>query len=1008
LREGIAGSLFAPDAEPVKAMQLVVPKKIIPVSGQPGVYTFDFGQNLAGWGRLNVTGPAGTTVRMVYGEKTNSDGSVDQSNINYLVSLQQYFQTESYTLKGGGAETWEPSFTYHGFRYAQVTGLPDAPTTNTLVARVVRTAFDSAGSFLCSNDLLNRIETNAIWSYMGNFVGIPTDCPTREKNGWTGDAQLACEMGLTHFHSEAAYTRWIREFGPAQLSNGELSGVFPNANWGYGEGPAWESAYLLVPWFVYQHCGDARILMTNYAGMKAYVDYATSVASGNIVSYGLGDWEPAGTVTPASVTDTGYYYEDASIVAQTAAMLGNTVDALQYSNLAAQINLSFNQSFLNTNTHEYSGGTQTAQSCALYQGLTASNQIPAVANALAVAVQQNGNKIDTGILGSKYLLRALCDDGHSDTAWALAVQTNYPSWGYQILAGATTLWETWSGSGGQDSLNHIMFGDVSAWFIEYVAGIRPGAPGYQTVIIKPEVMNELASAQATHDSPYGMISNAWQINGKSVTMNLTIPPNATGLVYLPLLGTAITNVTILESGKTIWQNGAATSNDPGVTFNHYEGTSPQDYLVWMVASGSYQFSWQVVAQAPRGLAASVGNQQVKLLWNLVPGATSYNIKRAPKSGGPYTTLINGNFGSYTDMSVTNGGTYYYVASAVSANGESSNSAEVTATPVLNVNFGFETPNVGGYEYNPANAIWTFTGASPDGSGILANGSAFGNPDAPEGVQAAFVQSHGSISQILPGFSPGTTYTITFAAAQRGGGNQHGGESWNLVIDNTVITNYNPGPTATSYSNYTARFTATAKTHTLSFVGTDLATGDNTVFIDNINFVPPIPPVSPRVTFTSPVNNTSLVAPGTINLLTTVIANSNFVAGVQFISNTNNLIAQITNAPYSFTWTNVGAGVYNLIARVIFNGTNTSDSTTVAVTVTNFAPVIQSVSLNSGTLFLGGFGKASQPYVLTQASNLIPPTVWTPLLTNMSDASGRFAFTNLPATNTQQFYRISTP
>jgi len=185
---------------------------------------------------------------MVFGEKTNSNGSVDLSNINvYVNSQRSYFQKDIYTLKGGGAEVWEPRFTYHGFRYAQVSGLPSAPTTNTLVARVLNTDFDPAGSFLCSSDLLNRIETNTLWSYLGNFVGIPTDCPHREKNGWTGDAQLACEIGLTHFSSAAAYTRWLREFRPAQFANGGLYGVLPNAVWGANEGPPWESAYLIIP-----------------------------------------------------------------------------------------------------------------------------------------------------------------------------------------------------------------------------------------------------------------------------------------------------------------------------------------------------------------------------------------------------------------------------------------------------------------------------------------------------------------------------------------------------------------------------------------------------------------------------------------------------------------------------------------------------------------------------------------------------------------------------------------
>jgi alpha-L-rhamnosidase len=1008
LREGIAGSLLAPDAELIEVFQSVPPVRIIPVTGQPGVYTFDFGQNLVGWGQLNVSGPSGTTVNMIYAEKTNTDGSVDQSNINYLVALTQYFQRDIYVLKGSGLETYAPRFTYHGFRYAQVTGLPAAPTTNTLVAQVVHTAFDPAGSFLCSDDLLNHIETNTLWSYRGDFVGIPTDCPTREKNGWDGDAQLACEVGLTHFHSEAAYTRWLKEFGPAQQSNGELSGVFPNAIWGYGEGPAWESAYLLIPWFVYQHCGDVAILTNNYVGMKAYVDYETSVASGNIVSYGLGDWEPANTSTPASVTDTGYYYQDASIIAQTAALMGNTSDFLEYSNLAAQINVSFNSAFFDPATSEYSGGTQTAQSCALYQGLVPTNLIPAVVNTLATNIQQNNDIIDTGILGSKYLLRALCDNGRSDIAMALARQTAYPSWGYQVLAGATTLWETWCGCNATDSLNHIMFGDISAWFVEYVAGIRPGAPGYKTVIIKPDEMNGLAWAQATHDSPYGMISSAWQVSGLSANLNITIPPGATAEVYLPMLGTTMTNVVIQESGTTLWQNGALTNSDPGVAFRDFEGPGQQTYAVWTVASGTYQFAWQIVVQVPGGLVATAGNEQVGLNWDSVAGATGYNVKRATNSGGNYTTVATVAGDSYADTGLINGTNYYYVVSAVSSAGESANSSAVSAMPVYPSNFGFELPVIGSgnYQYDPAGGSWTFTGASPDGSGIVGNGSAFSNPDAPEGVQAAFVQEYGSISQTISGFSPGTTYTITYSAAQRPGGSQNGGESWKVMIDGIAIQTNTPG--GTSYVDYTTHFTASATAHTLSFVGTDLATGDNTVFLDNVRFSPAIQPMSASVTLTGPSNNASFTAPAMFNLAATVATNGNLINNVQFYANATNLIAQDTAAPYACIWSNVSAGTYSLTARVNFNGNRYADSAAASIVVSNLPPVVQTLSLTAGSFYLSGTGQAGQSYILWTAPSLMPPVSWLPLITNLSDGSGRFAFTNLPATNTQQFYRISGP
>jgi hypothetical protein len=867
LREGIAGNLIAPDAEPIRIKKTIAPVRIIPVSGQPGVYTFDFGQNLVGWGRLSVSGTAGTTVTMVFGEKTNSNGSVDLSNINvYVNSQRSYFQKDIYTLKGGGAEVWEPRFTYHGFRYAQVSGIPSAPTTNTLVARVLNTDFDLAGSFLCSSDLLNRIETNTLRSYLGNFVGIPTDCPHREKNGWTGDAQLACEIGLMHFSSAAAYTRWLREFRPSQFADGGLYGVLPNAVWGANAGPPWESAYLIIPWTIYQHCGDERVLTNNYVGMKAYVDYLTSVAAGNIVSFGLGDWMPASTTTPPSVTGTAYYYQDAMVVAYTAALMGKTAESLQYSNLASQIRTSFNSTFYNSTTKLYSVGGQTAQSAALYFGLANTNQIPAVTQALADNVRQLGNTMDTGILGSKYLLRVLCDNGHSDTALALATQTAYPSWGHMVLAGATTLWESWNGTGSIDSLNHVMFGDISAWFMEYLAGIRPGAPGYKTVIIKPEIVGGLAWAQATHESPYGTISSAWQFNGQELNLNVVIPPGAAARVYLPTVGANATNLVIKETGTTIWQSGAVATTVSGVAFNHFEGSGSQTYSVWSVASGRYQFAWNV-SPIPNGLTASAGNRWISLNWNPVLGAVGYNVKRSTTPGGPYTTLVSSfNTTNYNDAPVSNNFTWYYVVSTVYSNGESLNSAEVNARPGEILNAGFEAPHIGGYLYTPAGASWNFTGGQGNGSGITANNTGFTsqNTQAPQGAQVGFVQSYGSISQTLSGFNPGTNYTITFAAAQRAGGNQHGGESWNVTIDGNVIGSFNPGPGATSYVDYYANFTAGAVNHKLAFVGTDLATGDNTVFIDNVRVAPSLQSLSPTLTLTSPTDTSSFSANKSIN------------------------------------------------------------------------------------------------------------------------------------------------
>jgi hypothetical protein len=356
---------------------------------------------------------------------------------------------------------------------------------------------------------------------------------------------------------------------------------------------------------------------------------------------------------------------------------------------------------------------------------------------------------------------------------------------------------------------------------------------------------------------------------------------------------------------------------------------------------------------------------------------------------------------------------YSVFARVTYNGGSVVDSPAAAINILNtnVNFSFETPSLGGgnFQYNPSGGSWAFGGVSGNGSGIVANGSGFSNPNAPLGTQAAFVQTYGSVSQLLYGFTPGTNYTITYSAAQRSGANQNGGESWNVTVDGAVIETNNPGPGATSYVNYTASFTATAAAHTLAFVGTDLAGGDNTVFIDNVRISPPVSQVPPSVVLTSPANNAVFSAANPVNLAATVATNGNTIAGVRFYSNTSNLIAQVT-APYAYAWSNANAGASTVFARLVFNGGSTVDSSMANITVTNPPPAASGIRLGveGQTLSISGIGLASRPYCLNTASNLAPPVVWTPIQTNISDASGNIFFTNIAPANGEGFFRVSAP
>ncbi|NLN77099.1 MAG: family 78 glycoside hydrolase catalytic domain [Armatimonadetes bacterium] len=574
--DGPEGRLVAEISAPVKIMETFKPVKV--TEPKPGVFVFDMGRNIAGWCELKVAGPIGTRVTLRYDERLHDDGTLHQSNAGHLATGE--FQTDIYTLKGVGLETWEPRFTYHGFQYVQVEGFPGKPTLNSLVCKMTHTSFDKAGEFDCSNELLNKIQRATLLAYVSNFVGFPTDCPHREKNGWTGDAQLATEAGLYNFASESNYERWMFDFADCQLEDGNLPGIVPTGGWGYewGNGPAWDSAYFLIPWYVYLYRGDATSLKTHYEGYKRYLAFLASKAEDNIVSIGLGDWcppegGPGGHATPAALTSTAYYYVDVKIAAKTAQMLGKTEEARQYNALADNIAKSFMAKFYNPDTGKFEGDEQCGMATAIYQGLLPEAEKARVMNAIVAEVEKRKGHIWAGILGAKYMLHALTDNGRADLAYEAAIKRDFPSWGHWIEQGATTLWETWDGGA---SRNHIMFGDISSWFYQTLAGINPDPtkPGFKHIIIRPRFVGDLTWAKAWHNCPYGRIGSAWKKDANKLTLVIDIPANTTASVYLP--GNSVE--LIKESGKP-------ASKSEGVK---YAGLK-EGCAVFEVGSGHYEF-----------------------------------------------------------------------------------------------------------------------------------------------------------------------------------------------------------------------------------------------------------------------------------------------------------------------------------------------------------------------------------------------------------------------------------
>ena len=517
---------------PCKVMQTIPAKK---QWNAPKGTVYDINQNMAGWARITVTGEAGAKITLHYGEKLDENRNVSQKDIERFILGGTECQTDHYILKGKDTEIWEPHFTYHGFQYVQAT-IEGQAKIIAVDGRVVHTAFDKIGSFSCSNDILNKLQKCTEWSYISNFVGIPTDCPHREKNGWLGDAQLAAETGLNNYNSGSSYAQWIGTIVDAQRTSGQLPGIVPSCGWGFnwGSGPAWDSALLLIPWYIYLYTGDHSTIDAYYPAMKKYVDYCKFRAKNNIVKFGLGDWAhvDANRMVDNALTDTGYFYADTILLAKFANITGRKEDQQYYEKLAGKIKEAFNKTFYKGNGI-YAKGEQTAMGCALYQNLVEDSEKEKVLKQLVNSIHATNDKPDFGILGAKYIPRVLAENGQIELAYTLLTQAEFPGWVYWLKNGANTLWESWPLTA--TSCNHIMYGDISAWMYQYLAGIIPEAnhPGFKQVRIQPHPVKALDWVKAKHKLSTGTLSVHWKKEKHQFILELNVPKDIIANVVMP-------------------------------------------------------------------------------------------------------------------------------------------------------------------------------------------------------------------------------------------------------------------------------------------------------------------------------------------------------------------------------------------------------------------------------------------------------------------------------------------
>jgi len=557
--KGPAGVLSAQLMPAIQVVDTIVPLKM--TTPLPGVYVFDMGQNFSGWARLRVEGPRGADVRLRFAELLYGNGTLNQE------TLRSAQAEDHYILKGEGEEIWEPRFTYHGFRYVEVTGFPGTPKLDSVRGRVVHTAVDPIGSFAASKDILNGLQRIITWGQKTNLHSIPTDCSQRdERMGWMGDAQGTAEEAIMNFDMAAFYTNFVRDIRDVQDEKGRITDTVPHV-WGSRPAdPAWGTAYPLICWYMYQYYGDTRILEEQYDGLKKYVEFLRSTAENGVLKWShYGDWV-AIEKCPGTIVSTFYYYYDVKVLAEAARVIGKTADASLYDKLAAEIRTAFNREFYDPKTGDYADGTQTANTLALFLDLPTEKQGGTWGRLFDNIVYKNDSHLTTGIIGTKYIMELLTSSGNSDLAYDIAVRTDYPSWGYMIANGATTLWELWNKREGpsMNSHNHPMFGSVGSWLYKALAGINlaPGTSGFEKILIAPQIVRDLTHASGSTMTVRGEVACAWSRTERSIRIEVTVPFGSEAEVVIPKLN--IRNIKVSEGGKPVLADGLYVEGAAGV------------------------------------------------------------------------------------------------------------------------------------------------------------------------------------------------------------------------------------------------------------------------------------------------------------------------------------------------------------------------------------------------------------------------------------------------------------
>lgn len=569
-----AGAVQAYPGIPVRKIMEIKPVEL--TEPQPGVFIFHMGQNFAGVVRLKVRGSAGDKIVLRFGEMLNPDGTL------YTTNLRGARVIDTYILKGGGEEVWEPRFTFHGFQYVEVTGFPGRPGLDAITGVVMSSDLPQTGSFESSSPLLNKLFSNIVWGQRSNYVDVPTDCPQRdERLGWMGDAQVFAGTAAYNMDVSAFFTKWMVDVEDAQLDDGHFTDTSPRVVEGGAAG--WADAGIICPWTIHRMYGDTRIITRHYDSMTKYIKFLVGRSEKNLApplgSYG--DWLNVNAHTDVGLISTAYYARSVTLMSEMADAVGKTADAEKEREIFGRIKKAFRGYYL-LGDGQVMGDTQTGYLLALHFGLLPDSMRGAAEAHLIDRIRDRDWSLSTGFIGVNLLLPTLTEIGRADVAYRLITNRKYPSWGYSIDQGATTVWERWNsytkengfGDPGMNSFNHYAYGSAGEWMFSTLAGIDTDGPGFKRILIHPRPGGGIDFARAAYDSIRGRIETEWKIIGEDIVLNVTIPANTTAAVFVP----AAKETDVLESGLP-------AASAPGVKFLRMEAGA----AVFEAGSGKYSF-----------------------------------------------------------------------------------------------------------------------------------------------------------------------------------------------------------------------------------------------------------------------------------------------------------------------------------------------------------------------------------------------------------------------------------